>query len=191
MATGDRGFYVDLRRASEVQKAIAKLDTQVEKEVNSALSKQGRKIRDEGRSIVPNRPDEATGWGSREPTPRFRLNPDGTWNRGRVSPGWPAWNPGGIKSSIKSTRRAWRLTLTMSDRAGVVYSTAFTKTDGISPQGRGLRSRLSTVNKSRKGARSGRILVPALRKHYRATLDELEAGVRRAAEVIERRINGR
>lgn len=191
MATASRGFQLDLKNAQQAQQALSKLDNEVEREVNLALNKRGRVIRDEARGLVPDRPDEATGWNAEPPTPRFRLNPDGTWNRGRVSPGWPEWNPGGIKSSIKSTRRSWVLTIKMSDRAGAIFATAFTKTNGVTPQGRTLSTRLQAVPKSRRGARSGRILVPALRKHYRATLDELETGVRRAAEIIERRVNGR
>jgi hypothetical protein len=179
-----------LKNAERAQQALAKLDSEVEREIGLGLAKQGRKIRDEARGQVATRPDEATGWNTTPPTPRFRLNPDGTWNRSRVSPGWPAWNSSAVRSSIKSSRRAWRLTITMSDRAGVIFANAFTKTDGLTPQGRGLRSRLQAVPKSRRGARTGRILVPALRKHYRATLDELEAGVKRAADIIERRING-
>ena len=190
MATASRGFQLDLKNARQAQQALSKLDNEVEREVNLALNKRGRVIRDEARNQVPERP-EVSGWNLNPVTPRFRLNPDGTWNRGRVSPGWPEWNSGGIKSSIKSTRRSWVLTVKSQDRAGAIYATAFTKTDGVTPQGRALARQLSRVPKSRRGARSGRILVPALRKHYRATLDELETGVRRAAEIIERRVNGR
>lgn len=191
MATIDRhGFNVTLRRAAEAQRALAMLDKEVEGEVNKALSKKGRVIRDEARGQIPAGPDQATGWNENPTTPRFRLNPDGTWNRSRVSPGWPAWSQSAVKSSVKARRKSWTLSVMMTDRAGAIYATAFTKSDGLTPQGRALRQRLSDVPKSRQGARSGRILVPALRKHYRATLDELEAGVRRAAAIIERRVNG-
>lgn len=78
----------------------------------------------------------------------------------------------------------------MESRAGAIYALAFTKSGGSNPQGRNLRPLLSDTSRSRGGNRTGRILVPALKKHYRATLDELEAGVRKAAAVIERRING-
>ena len=190
MATASRGFSVDLRNAARVQSAISKLDTEVEREVNLALNKQGRKIRDEARANVPDRPDQATGWSSNEPQARYRLNADGTWNRASVSPGWPAWGASEIKSSIKSSRRSWVVRISMASRAGSIYGTAFTKTSGRNPQGRGLDGRLRSVGKSRRGDRTGRILVPAIKKHYRQTLDELEAGVRRAAAIIERRVNG-
>lgn len=183
-------FELSLRNAERAQKALAKLDTEVESEVNKALNAQGRKIRDEARSDVPDRPDQATGWSTNEPTPRFRLNPNGTWNRSRISPGWPAWNASEVKSSIKSRRRSWTLTIQLASRAGAIYATAFTKSGGLTPQGRNLKSTLRAVNTSRRGARTGRILVPALKKHYRATLDEIETGVRKAAAVIERRVNG-
>ena len=188
--TSGRGFQVDLRHAAATQRAIALLDNEVEREVNLALNAKGRVIRDEARGQIPAGPDQATGWNENPTTPRFRLNPDGTWNRSRVSPGWPAWSESAAKSSVKSRRKSWTLTVTLADRAGAIYATAFTKSDGLTPQGRALRQRLSDVPKSRRGARSGRILVPALKKHYRATLDELEAGVRRAAAIIERRVNG-
>lgn len=190
MATTSRGFELNLKNADRAQKALSMLDQNVEREVNLALNAQGRKIRDEARDQVPDRPDQATGWSSNEPTPRFRLNANGTWNRSSVSPGWPAWSASEVKSSIKSSRRSWTLTVKMGSRAGSIYATAFTKTGGRNPQGRGLDGRLRAVGKSRRGDRTGRILVPALKKHYRATLDEIEAGVRRAAQVIERRVNG-
>lgn len=183
-------FELNLKNAERAQKAIAKLDKEVESEVNKALNAQGRKIRDEARSDVPNRPDQATGWSTNEPTPRFRLNADGTWNRSRVSPGWPAWNASEVKSSVKSRRSRWTLTINMASRAGAIYATAFTKSEGLNPQGSGLARRLRPINRSRRGDRTGRILVPALKKHYKETLNELEAGVRKAAAVIERRVNG-
>jgi len=190
MATTRGGFELSLKNADRAQKALGMLDQNVEREVNLALNAQGRKIRDEARDQVPEKPGPS-GWSASDPvSPRFRLNPDGTWNRSSVSPGWPGFNSSAAKSSVKSSRRSWTLKVTFADRAGAIYATAFTKTSGRSPQGRALGQQLSRVGRSRRGDRTGRILVPALKKHDRATLDEIEAGVRRAAQVIERRVNG-
>lgn len=188
-------MYVKVEGVAGSLKALNKVEPEIAKGVGRELNKAGRKIRDDARRLTPTDSPMRNWRTTPARNPRGKQNAAGLFGYGvsRGGQGWPAWNKGGFQKSIRSKRREFLLEISANDASAMIYELAGTKGgfgrgSAGSPQGQAFIAKLPAVNQSSKGDRTGRIMVPALKKNYKATREAIEKAVDRTRAELQKAI---
>lgn len=173
-----------------VLKGLEVFDKDLAKATAKTITKAGKDIATDAKAAIPDRP--LRNWRDTPARfPRGKRNRDGTLSRvlSRGGAGWPAWAPAKARSSIKSRRRDITLTITLNEASANIYALAGTKNTGMSPQGVAFINSLPLLSKSSgRGGRSGRVMVPAVRKHYPQIIATIDNEVFRVVKEVNRKV---
>jgi len=185
--------YVRVQGTSNVLKALSQFEPALAKKIGKDLSDQGRKIVKDAKDEIPQRPGRLYNWRATPPkVARGKRDAKGSigFTLTRGGSGWPAWESNKVKKSVKSRRSQTVLTISVNEAALNIFALAGTVSDGSGPQGRAFVAGLPAVNKSGKGRlRTGRVLIPAVKKNYKDTRQLIEESIFAGIAEINRRLN--
>ena len=185
--------YVRVQGTSNVLKALKQFEPDLAKKIGKDLSDAGRQIANTAKANIPQRPGLLYNWNSK-PT----KNPQGKRNNSgllgnvltRGGKGWPAWEMNPMKKSVKSRRNQTVLTISINEAALNIFALAGSASEGNSPQGKAFIRGLPPISRSGKGKdRTGRVLVPAVKAHYKDTRQTIEDSIFAGIAEINRRVN--